>query len=114
MRFPDLQSPANPDAPRCAPAILTQPEENTLARLMVAILGVDRENGHFEVLGSGFVIAVTNHLQILTASHLILDFVNKISNQKPHALRGLDFDEDLKADGRRLEKMLVNGLIQIS
>ncbi len=114
MRFPVLQSPANPNAPRSAPAILTPLELNKLARCMVAILGVDRVDGRFEVLGTGFVIAAgAGHLQILTASHVIRDFLNKLSYQKSHALQGLDIEEDLRVEKRRFEKLMRDGSVQV-
>jgi hypothetical protein len=90
MLIPPLYSATMPFFPQWAPPNIGRPELSQLGRRLVVIVGVDQTEDVYKILGTGYIINVLNNLQILTASHVIQEFVNQVIDRPRSAFYGLD------------------------
>jgi Trypsin-like peptidase domain len=112
--IPPLYSETNPTAPQWTGPIVQKSEVRQFSSSLALVVGVDRASGTYEALGTGFIIAIGDHLQILTASHVIQDFANRIWGPVRHnAFRGIDPIADSKEEQPRTRRLIEEALIRV-
>ena len=109
MQFPQLLSAANPSGPRWSDVRLTKTEVDQFLRGLVMIVGFNDQTGVSEVLGSGFLVGVIPHLFVLTATHVISEWADKVRSPARNSFAALLGDSDLRG---RVQELINANLIR--
>lgn len=109
MQFPPLLSAANPSGPRWSDVHLTTKEVDQLFRGLVMIVGFNDQTGVSEVLGSGFLVGVIPHLLVLTATHVITEWADKVRPPARNSFAALLGDTGLRG---RVQDLINANLIR--
>ena len=111
MNIPPLCSPLDPTAPIWAVPTLTLREKDYFKRAIVMIAAVDEFTGELEGLGSGFLINAEGEGVVSTASHVIMDWVNRVHPRAGNYVYGLE--EPTDEANRRLGALWNRKLLRV-
>lgn len=110
MYFPPLLSNANPSGPRWSDAQLTPKELDELSRVLVMIVGFNDRTGTSEVLGTGFIVGVIPHVLVLTATHVVTEWADKVRPPTRNSFAALLGDTD---QPKRIQDLINANLIRV-
>jgi hypothetical protein len=94
LYFPPLLNIANPRGPRWSHVRLSPKEVDELFRGLVMIVGFNDRTGISEVLGTGFIVGVKPHVLVLTATHVITEWADKVRPPTGNSFAALFGDTD--------------------
>jgi hypothetical protein len=109
VHFPPLLNAANPRGQRWSDVQLNRKEVDQLFRGLVMIVGFNDRTGLSEVLGSGFLVGVLPHLLVLTATHVITEWADKVRPPAHNSFAALHGDTDIR---RRVQELINANLIR--
>jgi hypothetical protein len=112
MILPPLFSQANIHAPMWVPVNLTGEQQKDLRRHLALIVGYNTNTGLIEGLGSGFVVSGVPEIFVVTASHVLMGFVNQHLGARAKDIFGSD-EENFYLEGKRLFEVLKDAKIRV-
>ena len=107
MYCPPLCSSENPFNHEWAEPQLSDDERLNLRRRLALIVGYDPSNHKIHVLGSGFIISLQPQFIVLTAAHVLIEFLNQVYGPAPRTALS-EGGSDPIIDGQRLKYLQEN------
>ncbi len=112
MYCPPLCSSENPFNHEWAEPQLSDDERLNLRRRLALIVGYDPSNHKIHVLGSGFIISLQPQFIVLTAAHVLIEFLNQVYGPAPRTALS-EGGSDPIIDGQRLKSAVRDKLFKV-